>query len=202
MHHALDVSYTPSPGLRRIRVGGLASHVMHSHLLWMHAFFSLNIHCEILNALLKHLKRSSWLIIHLSSLCLNTKAKQLVVNVKDSKASKPLKSEALLYSTNISTCWIPSSIGGSSSIHIISITFWMAPSLISYSRPNACLLGTFNLLNFAMISHRWALVKRVASSFIRILLRFIESKGLENDMSKVHTYQLSAHQQLRFKVRT
>ena len=33
-------------------------------------------------------------------------------------------------------------------------------------------------------------------------LRIIESEGLESDMSKVRNYQLSAHQQLQFKVRT
>ena len=70
----------------------------------------------------------------------------------------------------------------------------MEPSLTSYSRPIA------RLLNFAMISYRWASVKRVASGFIRFPLRFIESKGLESDMSKVRTYQLSAHQRLQFKV--
>lgn len=44
-------------------------------------------------------------------------------------------------------------------------TFQMAPSLISYSRPGARLLRT---LNFAMISHRWASVKQVASGFINL----------------------------------
>ena len=66
----------------------------------------------------------------------------------------------------------------------------------------AHLLGAFGLLNFAMISHCWALIKRVISGYIHFLLRFIESKGLENDMSKVRTCQLSAHQWFRLKVRT
>ena len=76
----------------------------------------------------------------------------------------------------------------------LSQTFWMASSLTSYSRPNARLLNTFGLLNFAMISHHWASVKWVVLGFIRFPLRFIKSEGLESDMSKVHTYQLSAHQ--------
>ena len=78
----------------------------------------------------------------------------------------------------------------------------MAPSLTSYSRPNAHLLGAFGLLNFATIVHHWALVKRVASCFIRFPLRSIKSRGLQSEMGKVGTYQLSAHQQVGFKVRT
>ena len=54
--------------------------------------------------------------------------------------------------------------------HLNRLDFRMAPSLTSYSRPIACLLGAFGLLNFAMISHCWALVKQVASSFICFLL--------------------------------
>ena len=72
----------------------------------------------------------------------------------------------------------------------------MTPSLTSYSCPNA------RLLNFVAISHCWALVKRIASGFIRFPLQFIELEGLESNMSKVRTYQLSAHQQLQFKVCT
>jgi hypothetical protein len=87
----------------------------------------------------------------------------------------------------------------------LSQTFRMAPSLTSYSRPNAHLLGVFSLLYFAMILHRWTSVKhplRFALGFIRFPFQFIESKGQESNMSKVHTYQLSAHQWLRFKVHT
>jgi hypothetical protein len=62
----------------------------------------------------------------------------------------------------------------------------MAPSLTSYSSLIA------HLLNFAMISHRWVSVKRIALGFIHFPLRFIESEDLESDMSKVRTYQLSA----------
>ena len=162
----------------------------------MHELFTLNIHCQFVNVSLKRLKRSSQSIIHLSSFHLNIGAKQLVIDVENIIASKPLKSVALSDSTNVSIGWISSSIGGSSSILIVSISFWMAPSLTSYSRPGACLLGAFGLLNFAMVSHCWALVKRVASSFIRFPFWFIESEGLESDMSKVRTYQLSAHQRL------
>ena len=118
------------------------------------------------------------------------------------RASKPFKLALLSISTNVLIGWVLSSTCGSSSIRIVSKTFRMAPSLTSHYCPNACLLGMFGLLNFAMISHCWASVKHVASSFIRLPLRFIESKGLETDMSKVRTYQLSAHPRLRFKVRT
>jgi hypothetical protein len=68
----------------------------------------------------------------------------------------------------------------------------MAPSLTSYSCLIAHLLGAFGLLNFAMISHCWISVKRIALGFIHFPLRFIESEDLESDMSKVRTYQLSA----------
>ena len=135
---------------------------MQSHMPWMHDFFTLDIHFQFVNVSLKHLKRSSQFIIHLFSFRLNIGAKQLVIDVKDNRASKPLKSVALSNSTNVSIGWISSSIGGSSSIRIVSITFHVAPSLTSYSHPSARLLGAFNLLNFAMISHRWASVKWVA----------------------------------------
>ena len=78
----------------------------------------------------------------------------------------------------------------------------MTPSLSSYSRPNVRLLGAIGLLNFVTISHHWALVKHVALGFIRFLLQSIKLEGLESDMSKVRTYQLSVHQRLRFKVHT
>ena len=84
----------------------------------------------------------------------------------------------------------------------LSQTFRMAPSLISHSHPCACLLNAFGLLNFTMMSHRWALVKRVASNLIHFPLQFIELEGVESDMSKVGTYQLSAHQGLLFRVHT
>ena len=63
-------------------------------------------------------------------------------------------------------------------------------------------LGAFGFLNFAMISHRRASVKRVASSFICLLLRFTESKSPESHMSKVHTHHLSPHHELWLKVRS
>ena len=165
-------------------------------------FSILDTDCQFVSISLKRLKRSSQFIMHLSNFRLNIGAKQLVVDVKDSRASKPLKLVALSNSTNVSIDWISSSIGGYSSILIVSITFQMAPSLISYSCPSARLLGTFTLLNLATISHHWASVKWVASSFIRFPLQFIESEGLESEMSKVCTYQLNAHQRLRFKMCT
>ena len=166
---------------------------MQSHLPWMHVIFMFDIHCQFVNISLKRLKPSSQFIIHLSNFRLNIGAKQLVIDVKDTRVSKPLKSVALPDSANASIGWIPSSIGGSSPIRIVSLTLRMAPSLMSYSHPSARSLGAFGLVNFAMISHRWASVKRVASSFIRSPLGFIESEGQESDMSKIRTYQLSAH---------
>jgi hypothetical protein len=61
----------------------------------------------------------------------------------------------------------------------LSQTLWMLPILTSYFSPSARLLGMFGLLNFAKISHRWALVKWVTLSFIYFPLRFIKSKSLE-----------------------
>ena len=78
----------------------------------------------------------------------------------------------------------------------------MVPSVTIYSCPSGRLLGAFGLLNFVMISHRWALVKHVASSFICFPLQCIELEGLESNISKVRTYQLSVHQRLKFKVCT
>ena len=81
----------------------------------MHEFFTLDIHCQFVSVSLKCLKRSSEFIIHLSNFRLNVGAKQLVVDVKVSRASKPLKLVALSYSANVSIGWILSLIGGSSS---------------------------------------------------------------------------------------
>ena len=133
----------------------LFEHIMHSYLTWMHEIFTLYIHSQFVNVSLKRLKRSSQFIIHMLSFCLNIGAKQLVVDVNlDNDASKPLKSIALSNSRNVPIGWISSWIGGFS-ICIVSITFQIVPLLTSYSRPNTHLLGTFGLLNFTMISHRW-----------------------------------------------
>ena len=78
----------------------------------------------------------------------------------------------------------------------------MVPLVTSYSCPIVRLLGAFGLLNFVMISHPWASVKRVALGFIRFPLRFIESEGLESNISKVRTYQISVHQRLKYEVYT
>ena len=75
----------------------------------MQGFLTLDIHCRFVNVLPKRLKQSSRFIIHLSSFRLNIGAKQLVVDVKDGRASKPLKSVALSDSTNVSIGWISSS---------------------------------------------------------------------------------------------
>ena len=84
-------------------------------------------------------QQSNWLSISRAVLC---------------RVTKPLKSVALSDSTNVSIGWICCNM-----FSWLSQTFRMAPSLTSYSSPNACLLDIFGLLNFAMISHRWALVK-------------------------------------------
>ena len=171
---------------------------MHSYLPWMHEFCTLDIHCRFVNISLKHLKRSSQFIIHLSSFPFEHWSKATSCWCQEQQSFKV----ALSDSTNVSIGSISSSIGGSSSIRIISIAFQMAPSLTLYSRPNAHLLNAFSLLKFAMISHHWTLVKWVASSFTHFPLHFIELEGLENVLCKVRTYQLSAHQRLWFKVRT
>ena len=75
-------------------------------------------------------------------------------------------------------------------------------TLLGFGQAGCLKFHSIPIAYFTMISHRWASVKRVASSFIPFPLWFIESKGLKSDMSKVRTYQLSAHQRLRFKVRT
>ena len=63
----------------------------------MHQFCTLDIHGQFVNVSLKCLKRSSQFIIHMSSFRSNIGAKQLVINVKVSRASKSLKSVALSY---------------------------------------------------------------------------------------------------------
>ena len=78
----------------------------------------------------------------------------------------------------------------------------MAPSLTSYSRPNAHLLGVFGLLNFAMIHINGLRSSGLPQNFIRFHLQFSKLEGLESHLNKVRTYQLSAQQLLRFKVRT
>ena len=79
-------------------------HVMQSHLTRMHDFFTLDILCQFVNISLKCLKRP---LTSRTRLC---------------RASRPLKSVALSYSTNVYIGWIQSSIGGSSSLRIDSIT--------------------------------------------------------------------------------
>ena len=70
--------------LIKIRVHTLFfKHIMHSQFLRMHDFFTLDIQCQFVNILLKRLKRLSHFIIHVSSVRLNIKAKQLVVDVKN-----------------------------------------------------------------------------------------------------------------------
>ena len=162
---------------------------------------TLDTQCQLVNVSLKHLKQSDRCSSYICPRSVWTSEQSKwssMSRIVLCRASKPLKSVALSDSTNVSIGWISSSVGDFSPIHIISRTLWLVPSLTSYSR----LLGAFILLNFAMILHRWASVKRAASSFIRFMLRFIQWKDLESDMSKVCTYQLSAHQLLWFKVRT
>ena len=56
---------------------------MQSHLLRTHEFFTLDIQCQFVNALLKCLKQLSQFIIDLSNFRLNIRAKQLVNDVDD-----------------------------------------------------------------------------------------------------------------------
>ena len=139
---------------------------MQSHLPRMHEFFELDIKCLFVNVSLKRLKRSSHFIIHLFSFRLNIGAKQSnwssMSRIMLCRASKPLKSVALF---RFSKCLDRLDFVAVCSPDYPRL-FRMVPSLTSYSRPNACLLGAFGLLNFAMISHRWASVKWAASSFI------------------------------------
>ena len=58
----------------------LFEHVMQSHLPRMHAFFTLDIQCQVVNVSLQRLKRLAQFIIHLSNSYLNVEAKQLVVD--------------------------------------------------------------------------------------------------------------------------
>ena len=56
---------------------------------------------------------------------------------------------------------------------LLIIPYFSGGTFIDFVLPPQCafgLLGAFGLLNFAMISHRWVLVKWVASSFIHFLL--------------------------------
>ena len=57
---------------------------MQSQLLRMHEFLTLDFQCQFVNILLNWLEWPSQFIIHMSSLCLNIEAKQMVVEVKDS----------------------------------------------------------------------------------------------------------------------
>ena len=139
---------------------------MQSHLPRTHEFFTLDIQCQFVIVLLKCLKRLSQFIIRLFNFHLGVLASLIISAIRCNVFSR------------------------------LSQTFRGVPSLTLYSCPSARLLNMFGLLKFAIISRCWALVKRIASSFIHFPLRFplwfIESQGLESDMSKVRTYQLSA----------
>ena len=113
------------------------------------------------------------------------------------RASKPLKSVALSISTIVLIGWIllqyvlpiiPDFLDG-------AFTDFKIPSQRPLARriQLAQLCNDFTSLGFGQAG---------ALRFIRFPLRFIESKVLESDLSKVHTYQLSAHQRVQFKVRT
>ncbi len=67
-----------------------------------------------------------------------------------------------------------------------SQTFWIVPSLTSYSHARARLLGGFVLLNFEMISQRWDSFRRLPVSFFDIAMK---RRRFGNGTSKVHTYR-------------
>jgi len=67
-----------------------------------------------------------------------------------------------------------------------SQTFWIAPSLTSYSRARARLLGGFVLLSFEMILQRWDSFKRLPISFFDIAAN---RRWFGNGTSKVRTYR-------------
>ena len=87
-------------------------------------FFMLDIQCHFVNVSMKHLKWSSQFIIHLSSFRLNIITKQLVIDVEDSALYnfKAFEVGSTFRFINVLIGWILSSISGSSSICIISIT--------------------------------------------------------------------------------
>ncbi len=66
-----------------------------------------------------------------------------------------------------------------------SQTFPIAPSLTSYSRDRARLLGGFVLLSFEMISQRWDLFRRLSVNFFDIVAK---RRRFGNGASKVGTY--------------
>ncbi len=67
-----------------------------------------------------------------------------------------------------------------------SQTFRIAPSLTSYSRARAHLLGGFVLLSVEMISQRWDSFRRLPISFFDIAAK---RRRFGNGASKVHTYR-------------
>jgi hypothetical protein len=70
-----------------------------------------------------------------------------------------------------------------------SQTFRIAPSLTSYSRARARLLGRFVLLSFEMISQRWDSFRRLPVNFFDIAAK---RKRFGNGASKVRTYETQA----------
>jgi hypothetical protein len=70
-----------------------------------------------------------------------------------------------------------------------SQTFRIAPSLTSYSRARARLLGGFVLLNFEMISQRWDSFMCLPVSFFDIAAK---RRRFGNGASKVRTYEMQA----------
>ena len=113
------------------------------------------------------------------------------------KASKPLKLVALSDLTNVLISWI-------SLQYVLEIVLDFPDGAFSdFILLPQCPLTRH--VRFAQLCDDFtslASVKHVASGFIYFPLRIIESKGLENNISKVRTYQISAHQRLRFKVCT
>ena len=83
--------------------------------------------------------------------------------------------------------------------HTCLASVWVPEQTIGRRCRGQCCIELQSLVKSVAHSNS---VKRVASSSIRYMLWFTKSEGPENDTNEVRTYQLSAHQRLRLKVRT
>lgn len=155
----------------------------------MHGFCTLDIQCQFVSMSLKSLERSLQFIIQLSSFCLNLGAKQVVIDVEDSvvygfKAFEVGGTFKFNNCLNMLDFVINRWFSFNSHCFVLtSFSTTTQCSLLFASLNFARWLDALGLLDFAMISHHWALVKGVASCFICFLLRVIESEGLESNTS-------------------
>ena len=153
---------------------------MQSHLPQMHEFFLNLIQCHFVNVSLKQLKII--VAVHHTSVLLPFEHWGKInwssmSRTSLCRASKLLKLVVLFESTNVLIRWISSLIGGRA-LHLVPMgAHWVCPPTKWAPMGTKCrtLIG--------------------GSSSIHIVSRTL-------DYWKVHTYQFSAHQRLRFKVRT